>query len=128
MNKITNNTISSCGLLLLMAVTFGFVRPAISAACTPRQDNKKSEVWRGELEISNITLNIEMHFTPEADGTLSGKLISIDQGGVEIPCDAVTLTDSVMEFDVARLGLRSKGLVKETKSAVRSNNRGWKAF
>jgi hypothetical protein len=63
--------------------------------------------WRGALDVGGQSLRLVLTVSKSADGSYSGKLESIDQGGT-IPVDVITVRD-----DSARLELKTVDAVFE---------------
>src|SRR5437660_9560442 len=64
--------------------------------------------WQGKISTLRLVVNIDK----AADGALSGKLTSLDQGNVTIPIDTVTFQN---ESSTLRLELKQIGAVYEGK-------------
>jgi pimeloyl-ACP methyl ester carboxylesterase len=96
------------------------VGASLSSASAPQQSQANSPApvqaadahsitgeWQGMVARLRLNVKIEQ----AADGTLSGKLTSVDQGNITIPIDAVTFSPSAG----LRLELKSIGAVYEGK-------------
>ena len=56
--------------------------------------------WEGALDIQGKTLRLIMKLSNKPDGTATGTVISVDQGGVEIPIAAVVQTGAHLRLVV----------------------------
>ena len=70
--------------------------------------------WAGALDIQGKPLRLEVTLANGADGA-TGKVISIDQGGVEIAVGAITQAGTHLEFTVPNVGGGYKGDLKDGK-------------
>jgi hypothetical protein len=55
--------------------------------------------WEGALDVNGNTLRLKLNLSNQADGTASGTLISVDQGGAEIPITTITQKGSNLKFE-----------------------------
>jgi pimeloyl-ACP methyl ester carboxylesterase len=91
-------------LFTLTAVGASQTAPAVAQSTTGRS---VAGEWQGMVSRLHLVVKIDQ----AADGTLSGKLTSVDQGNVTIPIDAVSLTpDGALKLD-----LKSAGAAYEAK-------------
>lgn len=56
--------------------------------------------WEGNLVVGRASLRIWLDVTKDPSGSLTATLISLDQGGSQIPCTAVTLQGDTFSFEV----------------------------
>jgi pimeloyl-ACP methyl ester carboxylesterase len=82
-------------------------QPQSNPAAPAADGHSVAGEWQGMVSRLHLTVKIEQ----AADGTLSGKLISVDQGNVTIPIDAVSFAPSTG----LRLELKSIGATYEGK-------------
>jgi hypothetical protein len=68
--------------------------------------------WEGALEVNGVTLHLVMKLSNQ-DGGAKGTLISIDQGGVEIPIDTIVQTAAHLKLAVPRIGGAYEGDLKD---------------
>lgn len=68
--------------------------------------------WRGDLDVGPMTLRLELRLREDAEG-LSGDLISVDQGGVVVPLDEVTLEGPLLSFVDSGNGASYEGVIGE---------------
>ena len=86
------------------------VAVAGAAAAADADDAPRAEgTWRGKLEYSGQHLRLVVHIRRGPDGTLAGRLDSIDQRATGLPLDAISLTEDVLSFQIAQIGARYAG-------------------
>ena len=56
--------------------------------------------WAGTLDVNGVTMRITLNMANQPDGTSTGSLANLDQGGVEIPLAAISQTASNVSIDV----------------------------
>ena len=56
--------------------------------------------WEGALDIQGKTLRLVFKLSNQKDGTATGTIVSVDQGGVEIPIAAVVQKDAHLQLAV----------------------------
>ena len=56
-------------------------------------------IWQGALNPGPVTLRLVLKVTKAADGSLAGKLDSIDQGAKDLPLEDVSLSGGVVRFE-----------------------------
>lgn len=86
---------------LFVWATLLFAALAPAAAGQTRED--VAGVWRGTLDVGAAQLRLELHVETTADG-LSGHLVSVDQGGAEIPASAIVLENGRMNAEFPSIG------------------------
>jgi hypothetical protein len=69
--------------------------------------------WNGALEVNGQTLRLVLKLTAEADRPGTGVLVSLDQGGVEIPVTAVIQAGAHVTVVVQRVAGRFEGDLKD---------------
>ena len=57
-------------------------------------------LWEGALEAKGNTLRLKLNLSNQPDGTATGIMISVDQGGGEIPITTVTQAGSNLKLEV----------------------------
>ena len=57
-------------------------------------------VWEGALDANGNTLRLKLNLSNQPDGTATGTMISVDQGGGEIPITTITQKDSNLKLEV----------------------------
>lgn len=57
-------------------------------------------LWEGALDVNGNTLRLKLNLSNQADGTGTGTMISVDQGGGEIPITSITQKGSNLKIEV----------------------------
>jgi hypothetical protein len=70
--------------------------------------------WEGALEVNGTTLRLTLKLTNQ-DGGATGTLISVDQGGAEIPLNSIVQTDAHLKFTVPAVGGTYEGDLKDAQ-------------
>ncbi len=65
-----------------------------TALIAQEAEKEVDEIWFGTLVAGPTKLRLEFRFKKDENGKYSGKMISLDQGNAEVPCDTVTRTDT----------------------------------
>ena len=68
--------------------------------------------WEGSLEVNGVTLRLNLKLANQ-DGGATGTLISVDQGGAEIPLNSIIQTDAHLKFTVPGVGGAYEGDLKD---------------
>jgi hypothetical protein len=73
--------------------------------------------WKGTLDIkrANIKLQLVLNIARMPDGTLSGSLVSVDQGGTEIPASLVQYTPPNARMEWKAIGAAFYGKLENGK-------------
>jgi hypothetical protein len=56
--------------------------------------------WEGALDVNGNTLRLKLTLSNQPDGTATGIMISVDQGGGEIPVTTITQKGSNLKLEV----------------------------
>lgn len=75
----------------------------------------KTQTWYGVLNAGLVQLRLQMEFTEDSPGKFSGKMISLDQGNIAVPCDTVTISDTELTFTIKRVGAKFNGKLNAAK-------------
>lgn len=86
------------------------IRPVI-APSTPI-DKEFEGTWEGSLAVGGMTLRLVLKLS-SADGKAAGTLVSVDQGGVEIPITAIQQNASHLTLDIRTISASYEGDLKE---------------
>jgi hypothetical protein len=70
--------------------------------------------WDGTLEVNGVSLRLALKLVNQ-DGAATGLLISIDQGGAEIPLSAITQNGGHVTFTVPAVGGSYEGDIKDNQ-------------
>jgi pimeloyl-ACP methyl ester carboxylesterase len=65
--------------------------------------------WEGTLDVGAATLRLVLHIAAAADGTLSAKADSPDQGAYGLPVDTVSFKEGALQFEMKRLAAAYEG-------------------
>lgn len=93
-------------LLLLAAVTVG------------AQTRDVAGSWEGVLESPAGKLRIRLHVEKTAEGALTAKMDSVDQGALGIPVDQVSFADGMLKWSISRLGASYEGKLNEAGDTI----------
>ena len=63
-------------------------------------DKEVDEIWFGTLVAGPTKLRLEFRINQDENGKYLGKMISLDQGNAEVPCDTVSRTDTELSFSI----------------------------
>lgn len=74
--------------------------------------------WEGALDTGQGTLRLVLEVTKAADGSLTGTLTSVDQGGVRIPIERVELNGKTLRLDVKAVGGNFEGSISDDQKRV----------
>jgi hypothetical protein len=69
--------------------------------------------WDGSLDLNGNVLRLSLKLTNQAGGGATGVLISLDQGGAQIPLRAIEQKDAHVKFTVPGVGGTYEGDVKD---------------
>lgn len=69
--------------------------------------------WEGALDVGGQTLRLVVKLARQPDGTGGGTLVSLDQGGAEIPISTVVQKDTQVRFAVVSVGGSFEGQLKD---------------
>lgn len=74
--------------------------------------------WFGTLDAGSAKLRLALHIEKGADGALTGKMDSIDQGANGIPLSAVTVQEKAFSFTIPAIGGSYKGTMNATGDTI----------
>ncbi|HAF15007.1 MAG TPA: alpha/beta hydrolase [Blastocatellia bacterium] len=93
--------------------------PGVAASPLNSFIQKKVDgIWLGAIEVSGFKLRLALKITRRADGTLTAKLDSIDQGANDLPIDTITLEGETVRFQASTLGLSFEGKLNSDSSEL----------
>jgi hypothetical protein len=69
--------------------------------------------WEGSVDVGGQTLRLGLKIANGPDGVAKGTLVSIDQGGIELPIDAIVQTGSHLKFIVRMVAGTYDGDLKD---------------
>ena len=76
---------------------------ASNALAAFRQDLNIEGNWEGTLDVGAAKLRLVLKVAKAADGSLTAKADSPDQGAADLPVDVVTFKDGALHFEMKRL-------------------------
>jgi hypothetical protein len=86
-----------------------FERPPKSTAISKDLEGS----WEGPLTISGTTLRLALRLTNQPGGSATGTLVSVDQGGVEIPIAAVVQSGTHLKLLLTAIQGNYEGEIKD---------------
>ena len=69
--------------------------------------------WEGSLNAGGTVLRLKLKLANRPEGGATGHVVSVDQGGAEIPITTVTQTASRLELSLPSIGASHSGELKE---------------
>jgi hypothetical protein len=95
-------------LVLLLLVSAGLVATWPFLRHRPSASDLQG-FWEGTVSVGHMTLRLVLKVDKAPDGTYTATMDSIDQGATDIPVNAITLSNSAVQFQLASLQARYKG-------------------
>src|SRR4051794_22203671 len=108
---MTVPSLRSCSLLLVI-LSFATLHRARAQTPSPLSGH-----WKGALDVGGVSLRLAFSIT-EADGKLTGKIRSLDQGGAEIPLSAVNLEKQEVKIEAAGIGATFAGKLNKAADEI----------
>ncbi len=89
----------------ILAVVAIMVVVSTAFAANPQDAGVSSieGIWEGTLDVGATKLRLVLKVTKAADGSLTAKADSPDQGANDLPVDIVTFKDGALHFEMKRL-------------------------
>jgi len=98
-------------------LTFGLKRTGDVRIETPAKSTPIAKdlegAWEGALDASGQRRRLILKMSNQADGTAAGTMISVDQGGVEIPITTITQKGSSLKLELKSINGSYNGELKE---------------
>src|SRR5688500_17797919 len=69
--------------------------------------------WLGAIEFSGLKLRLVLKVSKAADGALTAKLDSLDQGANDLPLETIAQKETGISFSGAKLGVSFDGTLNE---------------
>jgi len=89
-------------------LTFSLKRTGEAVIETPAKSTAVSKemegAWEGALDVNGNQLRLKLKMANQADGTASGSIVSVDQGGGEIPITTITQKGSNLKLELKTIG------------------------
>ena len=77
--------------------------------------------WLGTLKAGAVELRVLVKIKSTDEGTLSGKLDSLDQGVKDLPIDVLTLEDSELRMELKSIGAVFEGTLNPMRNKIDGN-------
>jgi hypothetical protein len=75
--------------------------------------------WHGAIEIENdAPLRLALHISRSGSGRLKATIDSIDEGGMDLALDSISVSDAVMRFEMTSVRGKYEGRVAADGSAI----------
>jgi len=75
--------------------------------------------WHGAIEIENdAPLRLALHISRSGSGRLTAAIDSIDEGGMDLAFDSISVSDAVMKFEMKSIGGAYRGNVAADGAAI----------
>jgi len=74
--------------------------------------------WNGVLQAGPHKLRLALSFTGGSEGKMTGKLVSVDQGGMELGVDEITLEGQAVSFSMPQLGAGFSGTLSADGATI----------
>lgn len=75
--------------------------------------------WRGSIKpVPGVELRLQANLSANADGKVTGHLLSLDQGGGPLAIESLTEKDGAVQFDLPRIRGGFKGLLNADGSEL----------
>jgi hypothetical protein len=74
--------------------------------------------WEGTLDFGGVKLRLVLKVSKAADGSLTAKADSPDQGATDLPVDTISLKDGVARFEMKRLLASYEGTLNKEASEI----------
>lgn len=112
-------------LIILLALTVSALPQTVTPKAAETNNTEKQKDiagnWLGTLNAGGVGLRLGLKVTRAADGTLSAKFDSIDQGGFDLPVDLITQDASVVKFEMKQPGISYEGTLNAQADEISGN-------
>lgn len=105
--------IAQCFLATVLATMI-----VASTAFAGVQDQNIEGNWEGTLDVGAAKLRLVLKVAKAADGALTAKADSPDQGASDLPVDVVTFKDGALHFEMKRLLVSYDGTASKDGSEI----------
>jgi RNA polymerase sigma factor (sigma-70 family) len=89
-----------------------------AAAQTGASNQSIEGAWEGTLDFGGAKLRLVLKVSKGADGSLTAKADSPDQGATDLPVDAISLKDGAVRFEMIRLMASYEGTLNREASEI----------
>lgn len=79
---------------------------------------QNEQVWQGVLDVGQAKLRLVLRLSKAADGKVTGKVDSPDQGANGLPIDTITWKDQTLSFEMRFIGAVYEGRVSADSSEI----------
>jgi len=69
--------------------------------------------WEGSLNAGGTVLRLRLKLSNRAEGGATGSLVSVDQGGAEIPISTITQAASTLKLELPSIGASYSGELRD---------------
>lgn len=80
---------------------------------------KPESVWQGTLQADSTSLRLVVKVIRNEDGRLIGRMDSLDQGATDLPIPTITLTDTIMAFEMPAINGAFQGKLNKQKTEAK---------
>jgi len=98
------------------SLTFSLKRNGEAKIKTPVKSTAISKdlegAWEGVLDVNGTRLRLKLKIANQPDGTAAGSMVSLDQGGAEIPITTITQKGSSVKLELKTINGIFKGELK----------------
>ena len=103
-------------LIVILFITSVAFRQAATAA--PVDSGALVGDWYGALNVGTSVLHLKLTIKQETGGVMSAVLVSIDQGGANIPVTTIGAANDSLHLAIAMVGASFDGLIAGTGNAA----------
>src|SRR5215217_5409713 len=75
-------------------------------------------IWQGTLEAGGTKLRLILKVAKSTNDTFTATLDIPDQGGKDVPVDAVTVKDATVRLELKSLGAVYEGVINKERTAI----------
>ncbi|MCI0391481.1 MAG: alpha/beta fold hydrolase [Acidobacteria bacterium] len=75
-------------------------------------------IWEGTLDVGAAKLRLALKVTKAANGALTAKVDSLDQGANDLPVDFISLKDNAVHFEMKQLLVEYDGTLNKESSEI----------
>jgi len=101
----------SCG-----AEAFAAIQDAAAQSAPSNQSIEGA--WEGTLDFGGVKLRLVLKVSKAADGSLTAKADSPDQGATDLPVDTISLKDGAVRFEMKQLMASYEGTLNKEASEI----------
>jgi len=101
----------SCGAIALAAIQ-------VTAAQSNASNQSVEGAWEGTLDFGGAKLRLVLKVSKAADGSLTAKADSPDQGATDLPVDTISLKDGAVRFEMKQLLASYEGTLNKEASEI----------